>query len=63
MARRRHRKFLVSTGPIKRELLKAANKLKRMKKKASPAKRRAINLEIALLRDCFEKLDQNIACF
>jgi len=60
MARRRHRKFLISTGPIRRELRKAAKKLKRMKKKASPAKRRAINLEIALLRGCFDKLG-NIA--
>ncbi len=56
MAARRHREFLVSTGPIKRELIKAAKKLKRIKKTASPPERRTIDLEIALLRDCFRKL-------
>lgn len=60
MARPRQRAFLVSTVAIRRELRKAAKKLKRLEKKAPPAKRRAINLELAVLKGCYDKLG-NIA--
>jgi hypothetical protein len=64
MARRKQRVFPVSTVPIKRAILRAAKKLKRMeKKKLLPPKRKAaIRLELALLKDCFYKLG-NISGF
>lgn len=51
------RKYLVSRTPIKSEIRKVARKLKMMERKASPKKLRAIKLELAVLKDCYRKLD------
>lgn len=59
MVQRRNKKqvFPVPTAAIKREIRKAAKKLKRMEKmKLLPPKRKAVRLELALLKDCFYKL-------
>jgi len=66
MAQRKNKKrvFPVPTAAIKREILKAAKKLENMEKiKLLPPKRKkAIRLELALLKDCFYKLG-NISGF
>ena len=65
MARPKNMKrvFPVPTAAIKREILEAARKLKALeKKKLRPPERKAIKLELALLKDCFYKLG-NISPF
>ena len=60
MPQRKNKKrvFPVPTAGIKRELKKAAKKLKKMENmKLLPPKLKAVRLELALLRDCYNKLD------
>jgi hypothetical protein len=50
-------KFVVSPAPIRREIKKVARKLIRLRKKpASRRKRKAIDLEIKILRTFFNKI-------
>lgn len=53
---RRSSSFLKLTAPIRREIRKAAKKLKGLEKKVPPVKRRGIKLDLKLLKDCYDKL-------
>lgn len=48
--------FVVSTVPIRSELRKAARKLLKLEKKATAPKLQEIQLELKLLKSCFNKL-------
>lgn len=51
------REFVVSPAPIRREMREVARKLLKLKKKkASGRKLKDIELELELLKDCFDKL-------
>jgi hypothetical protein len=50
------RKFVVSPAPIRRELRNVARKLLKLKKRAFGPELKAIELELELLEDCFNKL-------
>lgn len=51
------RDYPVSTAPILRELRRALVKLRAMRKRSSPAERKAIDLEIKILKHCEDPIE------
>lgn len=55
--KRKARKFLVSTADIRSDIKEAARRLKALKRKpAFRSKRKTIDLELRILKACFDKL-------
>ena len=48
--------FVISPEPIRREMRKTAHELLKLKKTAPPKKKKKIELELKVLKDCFDKL-------